>query len=887
MKQNILPPVISCSQGRLAAVVILVVISLLMGGNLFEVNGTTVNPHGSLDLGCESCHTSSDWKTLKKKLLFNHTSTGFPLENRHDGPGCTECHNSLDFSIQDNRCSSCHTDIHDGLLGDDCQRCHSTTGWIDPLTLRHMHDQTDFPLIGTHSTVDCQACHTAGQYRALSIECSSCHYDSYLNTTDPSHADAGFSVACNECHGVSSSSWNRLEKGYVHPASFPLTGGHNLSECSVCHLPGVSYASVPRECFGCHEQVYRDAPDPDHDGSAFPVTCEQCHTINSWLPAEYDHTLSSFQLTGAHLLADCSMCHSAGYTGTPSECMACHASEFSGAANPVHSTPSFDLDCSVCHTTTAWQPSFFDHNVQTSYLIEGAHLQLDCGVCHSGGIYAGTSSECIGCHREDYLNVEDPDHQQDGYPENCLICHTQFVWTDIQFNHDLTEFPLTGAHQALDCNDCHSNGYEGTPIECIGCHQADFDEVEEPIHVIPSFDVDCLICHTTEAWSPSTFNHDIQTDFVLEGSHTSITCNQCHVDGQYDGTPQTCYGCHQADYEGVDDPNHVSEGYSQNCTICHNQSDWEEVEIDHDQTAFPLTGAHRTVDCNDCHTDGYSGTPTECFACHEGQFNSATDPRHEQPEFDPDCAVCHTTESWEPSTFDHNSYTDYLLEEAHTELNCNLCHALDYDGTPRECWGCHESDFESAVPVHVQPSFDENCVLCHSQAAWIPSSFDHNTQTDYPLTGAHNGVTCALCHVNGQYENTPQTCFFCHESDYNNTDDPDHSAAGFPTDCELCHTTSNWDDANFDHDALYFPIYSGRHRNEWTSCTDCHIGGNYNDFSCIDCHEHNRNDMDDEHGDVQGYVYESHACYECHPDGEADDRLKSRFAPIENRRRNR
>jgi hypothetical protein len=29
--------------------------------------------------------------------------------------------------------------------------------------------------------------------------------------------------------------------------------------------------------------------------------------------------------------------------------------------------------------------------------------------------------------------------------------------------------------------------------------------------------------------------------------------------------------------------------------------------------------------------------------------------------------------------------------------------------------------------------------------------------------------------------------------------------------------------------------------------------------------------MDDEHDDVGGYVYESTACYTCHPDGEEGD----------------
>jgi len=75
--------------------------------------------------------------------------------------------------------------------------------------------------------------------------------------------------------------------------------------------------------------------------------------------------------------------------------------------------------------------------------------------------------------------------------------------------------------------------------------------------------------------------------------------------------------------------------------------------------------------------------------------------------------------------------------------------------------------------------------------------------------------------------------------------------------------------ANFDHDKDFFPIYSGEHQGEWNECSDCHIGGNLNSFSCIDCHEHNDpNDLADEHDDVNGYQYSSPACLQCHPNGD-------------------
>src|SRR5690606_15999160 len=105
-------------------------------------------------------------------------------------------------------------------------------------------------------------------------------------------------------------------------------------------------------------------------------------------------------------------------------------------------------------------------------------------------------------------------------------------------------------------------------------------------------------------------------------------------------------------------------------------------------------------------------------------------------------------------------------------------------------------------------------------------------------------------------------CYACHADDYQ------QAHAGFPTTCLDCHEPNTWDGAQFEHDQ-YFPIYSGKHEGEWSSCQTCHIQpGNFSVFSCITCHEHNREDMDDAHEDVGGYVYDSQACFSCHPDGE-------------------
>lgn len=162
----------------------------------------------------------------------------------------------------------------------------------------------------------------------------------------------------------------------------------------------------------------------------------------------------------------------------------------------------------------------------------------------------------------------------------------------------------------------------------------------------------------------------------------------------------------------------------------------------------------------------------------------------------------------------------------------------------------------------------------------MPALFpDHNSY--YELLGAHSQIAneCITCH-NGNYNSIPNSCYGCHQTDYNNTTNPNHQASGFNTDCETCHTQNAWQPAAFDHDNQFFPIYSGTHREEWNSCSDCHTyPSNFSVFSCTDCHEHNKAETDDDHSEVRGYVYESTQCLSCHPKGDDINIRNSNIRP--------
>lgn len=242
------------------------------------------------------------------------------------------------------------------------------------------------------------------------------------------------------------------------------------------------------------------------------------------------------------------------------------------------------------------------------------------------------------------------------------------------------------------------------------------------------------------------------------------------------------------------------------------------------------------------------------------------------------CTDCHTTSSWTklatPMKFDH-AKTVFALLGKHRITECRQCHVrLRFSETATECFSCHRSDFDTAPVInHRAEGFSTGCVECHREDAvsWR-ESFDHN-RTEFPTRGAHEAVDCFRCHTNNHFRGLSSQCVSCHLNDYRSAQDPIHATAGFSTDCAMCHRALAWRPATFFPHAAYFPIARGdRHApGVWTTCRDCHLeGSNYSTFECIYCHAHSKAATDGRHSGKRGYVYQSAACYRCHPRGESE-----------------
>ena len=345
---------------------------------------------------------------------------------------------------------------------------------------------------------------------------------------------------------------------------------------------------------------------------------------------------------------------------------------------------------------------------------------------------------------------------------------------------------------------------------------------EERGPVVPhdGFPADCTLCHAGDDWQTIRkdfeFDHQAETGVALNGAHALAECLRCHNDrGPVELFAQRgCVGCHEDVHRGQ---------MGRDCSACHQETDWhpEGPIALHTATRLPLAGAHAALQCWVCHAGASVGSfknvDPQCVSCHLDDYQATTNPDHVAENYPTTCEDCHGFVAFDQAAFfNHAGIVD----------NCVRCHLPNYQAT--------------TDPDHEAEQFPTTCEDCHASfTTWLGAAFNH--------TGITTG--CASCHL----------------ADYQGSQNPRHPSAGFPQVCEQCHlSTTTWQGAHYSGHA--FPIYSGAHAN--FDCTQCHLTNtNYDLFSCTHCHNHRQSAMDTRHLSVSGYVWQSSACYNCHPNG--------------------
>ncbi len=509
--------------------------------------------------------------------------------------------------------------------------------------------------------------------------------------------------------------------GQLSPGELSAVHSHleGLSNCTRCHDLGKKVSKA--KCLECHKEIRERVQASTGYHASLVVKnkeCHECHSDHNGRKFQmiridtlrFNHRHTGYPLEGGHNKISCRSCHKAlfitdpvlkkrkeTFLGLEKRCASCHSD--------VHQ-PSLGVECQSCHKFESFRPApLFKHN-QTGFPLLGKHQTLRCQDCHpSNGASAApklkfkglSHASCSDCHKD----VHDGKLGKD-----CGKCHDESGFASARktgsFNHTLTGFALSGKHSGLTCKHCHK-GKLTDPLphsQCRSCH-ADYHQKE--------FDVDggkpdCSECHTTDGFAVSSFGieeHN-RSRFPLTGAHEATPCNSCHLKSDrwtFRNIGTSCTDCHNSVHEPGLRPVQLQLPL---CNQCHTTATWSTVSYDHQQTKFPLTGAHIAVPCRNCHFPvdpvrqtldfSFRSLSTECRNCHEDPHNGQFDAGNGIH-----CEKCHQTAEWKISNFDHNS-TAFPLEGAHARLKCSACHPsvsgatrsfILYKTKKTQCADCH------------------------------------------------------------------------------------------------------------------------------------------------------------------------------------------------------
>lgn len=441
--------------------------------------------------------------------------------------------------------------------------------------------------------------------------------------------------------------------------------------------------------------------------------------------------------------------------------------------------------------------------------------------------------------------------------------------------------PLARAHQGLsgngNCTKCHELSTKAPTFRCLECHREIAEEIERNRGLHATFPrsaapgTSCVPCHSDHNgadfqmvhWTPTAqgFDH-AKTGFVLDGKHTGVSCRACHtaqhipaqarsllagkdLNQTWLGLSPSCGTCHKDAHEGR---------LGNDCASCHSTADWKAAgfdtrTFDHSRTQFPLTGEHRHVACNSCHTPGPDARPR-----YEGLKSAYCGDCHRDPHrgiFKQSCESCHNTSSWAKTDFaekfDH-SKTSFPLRGKHQQVPCLKCHEGGDFKTPiahAYCADCHKPDAHGGQ--FAQRGDGGRCESCHSEQGWSPSTFglaDH-AKTGFPLVFPHQNVACVSCHVPAgdktRFKLSFARCTDCHRDEH----EGQFSAAPWRNRCEQCHKGATFKTSSYtleQHQSSGFPL-TGSH--EAVPCNECHKPAagsqlalyHFDNLSCTTCHE--------------------------------------------------
>ena len=325
-------------------------------------------------------------------------------------------------------------------------------------------------------------------------------------------------------------------------------------------------------------------------------------------------------------IIDCTSCHSCAMPTAETPCLNPCPYTSSENAAPEATPPAV---VTIGALSDLYEPVVFNHerHAQMSQMGGGCvachHYTAkghtpSCQTCHDGaanqenlrqpGLRGAYHRQCMGCHREwtgeascnechaerkpgAAATVTRDDADIVGLKHPTLHPQRTYIYESdeqlpVTFHHsdhtDVFGLKCADCHQKENCSSCHNTSVHvprtrtDPHVDCAGCHQERIDN-------------NCESCHS-ETPLPN-FDHARRSGFDLKKFHESLSCDQCHVAGDFGSVDASCSTCHA--------------------------KDWKPANFDHKRTGTVLDELHIDMECTECHAA--FGEKATCVSCHDTQ----------------------------------------------------------------------------------------------------------------------------------------------------------------------------------------------------------------------------------------------------------------------------
>ena len=315
------------------------------------------------------------------------------------------------------------------------------------------------------------------------------------------------------------------------------------SECLACHGdpsaqhvidPAKFQASIhaQQRCTSCHA----DITAVPHDAPLKPVSCSQCHRLETEVYLHSDHGIAL--AAGVSEAASCRNCH-----GNPHELL-----NSRNPASPV-ARANIPQTCAQCHGKTTEMARF--HLTQAAPI--ASYAESVHGLAQQRGVTsAAVCTDCHGSH--DLHKATNPASKLfwQNIPTTCGKCHENIKQTYLRSVHGqaITE----GKRDAPVCTDCHGEhsitavklatskvAPAHIPQTCGQCHAAEriITKYQLPAHVVDTYmqsyhglalqmgsvtAANCASCHGAHDILPSSDERS-----SVNPKNLVKTCGQCHA----------------------------------------------------------------------------------------------------------------------------------------------------------------------------------------------------------------------------------------------------------------------------------------------------------------------------------------------------------------------